>query len=327
MSDLWLIGAGYMGREYAKILKAKAVPFSVIGRGAETAAAFTEETGVAVRTGGVALAIDESGCPPSAILAVNIDCLRDEAIRLLEGGVKRLLIEKPAGLDLAEISAVARSAAKHGADVRVAFNRRFYAPVLRAEEMIRDDGGVTSFCFEFTEWAHRVADHPTPAAVKRNWLLANSVHVIDLAFWLGSQPTEIYAANKGSISWHPRAAVFVGAGQTVNGSLFTYHSNWNSAGRWGLEVCTEHRRLFFRPMEQLAAQTKGSIAIEPVEIDCPLDRTYKPGLYLLTESFLSGKADDRLPTIEAHEANVRTIYNVILPEDSAVVGQSRLMRS
>lgn len=32
---IWLIGAGYMAKEYAKVLKALEIPFTVIGRNEE----------------------------------------------------------------------------------------------------------------------------------------------------------------------------------------------------------------------------------------------------------------------------------------------------
>ena len=67
---------------------------------------------------------------------------------------KNILVEKPAGLNKQKIMEVSELAKEKDAQVYVAYNRRYYASVLKAQEIIAEDGGVTSFNFEFTEWAH-----------------------------------------------------------------------------------------------------------------------------------------------------------------------------
>lgn len=326
MNDLWLIGAGAMAEEYAKVLKAQGQSFSVIGRGEESAARFTAATGVSVRSGGLADALNQTAAPRTAIVPVGIADLADTTSQLIEAGVDRILVEKPGGIDKHAIKAVIEKAKPRGTDIRVAFNRRFFASVLHAEQIIAADGGATSIFFEFTEWANRIAVHPAPKAVKENWLLANSVHVVDLAFWLAGRPTELFSATRGALSWHPQAAVFVGAGSTESGALFSYHSNWASAGRWGLEVCTPQRRLFLRPMEALAVQVLDSVAIDPVMIDDRLDKEFKPGLYKLTEAFLGADTGRRLPSIKEQFENADTIYETISPATFDDAQTSRLQR-
>ena len=44
----------------------------------------------------------------------------------------------------------------------VGFNRRFYSSVLKAKDIIHEDGGVKSFFFEFTEWSHVIAGLKNP---------------------------------------------------------------------------------------------------------------------------------------------------------------------
>ena len=41
------------------------------------------------------------------------------------------------------------------------------------------------------------------------------------------------------------------------------------------------------PLEKLQFQEKGSIALQPVEIDDVLDQEYKPGLYRMVNEFLN----------------------------------------
>ena len=193
MSDhvsLWLVGAGGMAQEYARVLGALKVPFEVIGRDAATADRFTERTGLPVRRDGLEAFLAGGPKPAThAIVATNVETLSDLSRRLIAHGVGRILVEKPAGLDVEEIAGLAEAARARGAHVQVAYNRRFYASVQRARELIAEDVGVTSYHCEFTEWGHEVVASPISAEVKRHWLLANSSHtVIDLAFYLGGEP-------------------------------------------------------------------------------------------------------------------------------------------
>ncbi len=130
---------------------------------------------------------------------------------------------------------------------------------------------------------------------KKKWFVANSTHVVDLAFYLGGTPKSIECFTSGGLNWHPSASVFSGAGTTDTGALFSYHANWAAPGRWGVEVLTAKHRLILRPLEELQVQNLGSIEIEKVELDDKLDKQYKPGLYRETKSFLEGDYSNLKP--------------------------------
>jgi len=312
MSPVWLIGAGRMAIAYAKVLRALGRDVHAIGRSEAGAAAFTAETGAPCRAGGLPTDLAElAGVASAAIVAVNVDQLAETSRRLIDGGVRRLLIEKPAGVDPTEIADLAADAEARGVEAYVAYNRRFYASVDAARQAIEEDGGVTSVAFEFTELSDVIAKSPNPPAVKANWLYANSTHVIDLAFFLGGEPTALAAEIDGALDWHPAAARFAGAGRTDRGALFSYMAEWDGPGRWSVEAATRRRRLILRPMEQLHVQTRGAFSIDPVEIDDALDRTYKPGLYAQTKAFLDAASDPRLLTLGDHLRRVRAIYTPI----------------
>ncbi len=302
MSDnlnVLLIGAGYMGKEYGKVLTALNVPYSVICRSQQSAYNFNEEFGVMPIFGGVENAlvhIDEK--PDVAIVAVNVEFLSSTVIELLNFGIKKVLVEKPAGLNKNEMIEIYETSISMGAEVYVAYNRRFYSSTEKALEIISEDGGVSSFNFEFTEWGFKIEKTSHAPEVKEEWLLANSTHVIDLAFFLGGYPKEFCTFNSGKLDWHSRASKYAGAGITDKGSLFSYQANWDAPGRWAVEILTNEHRLYFRPMEELSIQKKGSVNVENVEIDNQLDLDFKPGLYKQVETILSNRKDERLVTIE-----------------------------
>lgn len=285
-----LIGAGPMAVAYMQVLKAQQRETVVIGRGSASAQQFFDQTGVSVHTGGLAHYLASvAEVPACAIVSVGVEALASTTLALLERGVKRILLEKPGALSRTEIHAIAIKAAASGADVLIAYNRRLFASTLRAQEIIAADGGVRSMHFEFTEWDHVIRDLPKAVGVKEAWLLANSTHVIDLAFYLGGAPAQWQAFVAGGLPWHPSAAVFAGAGSTETGVLFSYGANWDGPGRWAVEIITDHSRLIFKPMEALQIMRKGKVAVEPVDIDDRLDNQFKPGLYHQVARFLAGE--------------------------------------
>lgn len=308
---VWLIGAGYMAIEYAKVLRDQNIDFEVIGRSESSAAKFTQEVGISVKTGGLEYNIQQAvQIPDYAIVAVNFDQLAATTLLLLKKGVKRILVEKPAGLNYDEVSSVAEESIKQQAEVYVAYNRRFYASVIAAKEIIEQDGGVTSFNFEFTEWSHVIRKFDKPKHTKENWFLGNSTHVVDLAFYLGGIPKQISSYQTGSLEWHPSGSIFAGAGITDNGALFSYQANWEAPGRWGVEVLTKQHRLILRPLEELYIQNIGSVAIDKINIDDQLDRKFKPGIYRQIEEFIF-KPQTSILNIANHSNHVKTFLSQI----------------
>ena len=77
----------------------------------------------------------------------------------MDAGIRKMLLEKPAGLTAQEIKSVYEKAKETGTQIFVGYNRRFYSSVLKAQEMVKNGGGVKSFNFEFTEWSGKVKNH------------------------------------------------------------------------------------------------------------------------------------------------------------------------
>lgn len=276
MSSILLVGTGYMGKEYAKVLRAMGLSFFAIGRGLKDW-----------------LKLNKS--PRTAIVAVTEDQLGIVTRQLINAGYKNILVEKPGGFDVEDIKKVAKLAKQKKAKVYVGYNRRFYASAQKALEFIKKEH-VLSFNFDFTERSYVVEKVPQSAKIKREWFLQNSTHVIDMAFFMAGWPQKISALKSGGLKWHPAGAVYAGSGLTDKNALFSYHANWKSAGRWSIEVATSKTKLIFRPLEKLQIQNYGSMAIEEYPLDDKLDIDFKPGLYKQVGSFLGNKKF--LPTIE-----------------------------
>lgn len=311
MANIWIIGAGGIAQEYAKVLNNLGYDYDVIGRGINSATTFQEKTNHPVIIGGLKSFLEKAPVIPThAIIATPISELSSNIIDLLNYGVKNILSEKPGFLYPKECKEVALLSYEKNANVFLAYNRRFYSSVIEAQKIIHEDGGVKSFHFEFTEWGHVIEKLNKPKADLENWFYANSTHVIDLAFFLGGKPLQMKSFTAGELTWH-KPSIFSGAGVTNKGALFTYQANWEAPGRWGIEILTSKHRLYLRPMEQLQIQDKGSIIINPVKIEDSLDQTYKPGFYLETKAFLQGN-NEHLCSIQEQFESLENIYKIIV---------------
>ncbi len=287
-----LVGASQMAVDYYKVLHALNCDVTVIGRSDVSAAVFEESTGCKVIIGGLEKFLSENKSNfDAAIVSVGVEQLAATSIQLIKNGFKNILVEKPAGLNDAEIREFARITKENKATVLIAYNRRFYASVIKAKEIIAQDGGVTSFHFEFTEWAHTIEPLEKKPGIKENWFMVNSSHVIDMAFFIGGKPSEMTCYTTGKLAWHD-PAIFSGAGKTKDDVLFSYMANWNAPGRWSVEMLTKNFRLIFKPLEELLIQNKGSVAINKVEFDDSLDKEFKPGLFIQTKYFLEGNISE-----------------------------------
>jgi len=292
--NVWLIGAGNMALQYVKILKRIKANFVVIGRNQASAEELTKLTGVKVITGGVRKFLETSPPKPSnAIIAIDVTETYSVIELLVDYGVKNILTEKPGFLLRSELVNIQSRLKENLNHVFIGYNRRFYSSVRKLKEFIVNDGGLSSLKFEFTEWSHLIEDSSHPSAVKEKWILANSSHVIDLAFYLAGKPKEMSSFIQNSLIWHHSGAQFFGAGITEKNVGFSYFADWTSSGRWGIEVQTKKNKYILTPLESLFIQPVGSVEKYEVEdIDYTYDINFKPGLFLEVSDFLAGRVDD-----------------------------------
>ena len=307
--SIWLIGAGYMAQEYAKVLDQLVPKYQVIGRGKKSALKFESITGHNVRQGGLTLALKELQLPKVAIVAVGVEELSKVTSKLVKSGIKRILIEKPGGLNKKEILDLNTLVQTYKSNVLIAYNRRFYESTKALKKLLKKDGGATSLIFEFTEWSDVISPLIKAPGVKESWFLANSTHVVDLAFHMCGFPKDFKAWRHGSLSWHPSSARFCGSGITEKDVLFSYHADWSAPGRWGIEINTINNRYILRPLEELQVVEKGSVKIQSVEIDNQIDKQFKPGVYNQIKAFIDGD-DSMFCSVEAQLHHI-DIYNTI----------------
>lgn len=302
---MWLIGTGNMAWHYANVIRYLGTKFTTIGRGEANATKFEQHFGLPVISGGLAMALQQREAPESAIVAVSVDGLFSATKSLIEAGTKRLLVEKPCSISLEELIQLQEISAAYDASIFVAYNRRFYAGTKRAQEVIAEDGGVTSMHLEISERGFQIAALDQPHHVKERWFLANTTHVCDLAFHLAGLPASITTHTKGETSWHPSGYAFAGCGETSSGALFSYNGNWETPGGWGLELRTSQRTMIFKPLERLVVQRRDGASVEEEVVDESSVTDFKPGLLEQVRAFANGNSTN-LCALSAHIAATKT---------------------
>jgi predicted dehydrogenase len=307
----WIIGAGAIAIEYAKILTELGHELTIIGRGEESAQKFFEETGIKAISGGVEnYCASTNQIPDAAIIAVSVDQLFEATVEVIKKGCKKILVEKPGAVSFSQIEQLEKISKENGAKVFIAYNRRFYPSVRKTIKLIEEDGGLKSFHFEFTEWAFKIEPLPIPDPVKKNWFFANSTHVVDLAFYVGGNPIDFCTYTQGGLNWHSPSS-FVGAGFTEKKALFTYKANWDAPGRWGVEFLTSKRKIILQPLEGIKILKLGTVSIEDFDfVMNPIELRYKPGFYEQVIDFFSNSP--KAKTLTEQKNNIQNIYSKII---------------
>lgn len=308
--NVLVIGSGYMANEYCQVLNDLDVDICVIGRSKSNCEKLKVKfPNIHVISGGIEN-YDQLSRYEYAIITSNVEYLFEHTKLVLESGIKNILVEKPGGKNLGEITKLYILNKSIKSNLFIAYNRRFYSSVNKFRELVSLDTKILSFNFEFTEWPHTF-ESQNNEVVKENLLYANSTHLIDLAFFLGGKPSKLMSISTDKIDWHKKA-IFAGLGLTENEAMFSYQANWKGPGRWGIEIITENFRYYFRPLEELWIQKQRTVKLEKVEIDVSIDVKYKPGLFGQVNAFLFDQKDDRLIGINSHFENCENIYEIIL---------------
>ena len=307
-----VVGSGKMGQAYSKVLIDLGIQFTLVGRSTARIEGYKELfPSVKAFAGGVEGYLQDHAAPESVIIAANITLMANIARNFIESGTKNILLEKPGSLSIEVLLELKKLADEKGALVFIGYNRRFYTSVLEAQKIIQEDGGLSSFHFEFTEMIHKIKPEKHGPEALARWVISNSSHVIDTAFFLGGHPKELMAKVSGNdIEWHPAGSIFTGMGETEDGIHFTYHANWGSAGRWNLELNTNKRKLIFSPMEKLRVQYRGEMNIEEIKLDYHLDDNYKPGIFLQTKAFLYENKPNGLLGIDDLIAKMKLYHRI-----------------
>lgn len=290
-----IVGAGAIGLQYADILSAMALPFTLICRSEQTAKKVAENTNhCAVATDVSLILANNAHGFTHAIVATAIADLASVTRSLLLAGVKHILVEKPLTFSVDQAKALVLEAEALAANVYIAFNRRFFPSVQMLKTLLANDSAIVACRFEFTEWIDKIQWQQKDDKLIEHWLAANSSHVIDLVFHLIGYPKSISCIADNPISVADKqlpASRFVGHGISEQNVIFSYLSCWDAPGRWRLEIMTANNRYLLEPLEQLSITARNSVLAQVVALPQSIGDEFKPGFYQQVEAFLHNSAE------------------------------------
>jgi len=178
-------------------------------------------------------------------------------------------VEKPATLNILQANEINLLIKKHKTKNVVGLNRRYYSIFLQAKQFIKKNGNAKAILIEGHE-KYNFLKKIINKKILNNWLVANSVHNLDLfQYFFGKIKTikNISASMKFK-----------------NKKVGTYLSNWDSPGRWSVKIFGSGYTIIFDPLE------KGKIIFsnlkEKIIRPSKQDLKFKPGFYLQMKYFL-----------------------------------------
>jgi predicted dehydrogenase len=291
-SRVFVIGVGKMGLAHLKVLSDLNVASLGAWAPSKKRQLEVEELGILFFSGDLDNAV-KTFSPTHVVIASPVETLFFNTMKIIEYGIKNILVEKPLALDKNEGNTLLNLIKLYGVNLSVAYNRRNYSSIITALKLIEEaDEIVESVYFEFNEsWPFINGPEGKDLKVKNKWIMANSLHVIDTAFISVGLPLysrSSFNRKDNDLNWHPTGSIFFGAGFTEKNIPFSYHANWKSPGSWGVEWMTKSARYIFKPMEKLKVIQKGSFETKEITFENKLDIKYKPGVYNQNKAFLLG---------------------------------------
>jgi len=261
-----LIGTGPMAKEYAIALtQMNITDVTVISKNDKETTDFSNSFDFSVLHGGYQLHLPSLKKADLVIIVTPIPQLLDAAKLAIDSGQKKILIEKPGSLYPEKLISFSKQLTDQ--IVRIGYNRLLYPSFHKLKFLAEQEGGITSCTFNFTEWVHTINFEKYPSEVYSRWGISNSLHVISMAMELIGMPKNISTYNFGKLNWHPSGSIFIGSGISENNIPFSFHADWGSAGRWGVEIMTKDNVYRLIPLEGLFVCKKGSVHWEPISLN------------------------------------------------------------
>ncbi|MGE0456280.1 MAG: Gfo/Idh/MocA family protein [Vicinamibacteria bacterium] len=279
-----LVGAGGMGREHGRAFAA--IPGIVVAGVHSRTRARAEGLAAELQ---VDLVVDDLGelqaRTGADLVVVAVPEL--EANRVAKLCFRQdwaVLLEKPAGYDLADAEDIAAAAQGRAKPVMVGLNRRFYASTLAAKTDLDGRAGRRYIQLQDQQSYAEARHHGHPPQVVERFMYANSIHIIDYAMNFGrgeiSQVTPL-------LPWRGEDTdVCVVKIDFDSGDVALYEGLWRGPGPWACAVSTPGRRWVLQPLEQARFQNAGERRTNEVSADAA-DVQYKAGFLRQAEAVVA----------------------------------------
>lgn len=304
-----IVGAGNMAREHIRAFRD--VPgvmiagiYSRTKTHAETLAA---EYGIGLVCDSVAELYDKTHA--DLVVVTVFELAMNQVSRACFEFPWTVLLEKPAGYNLADAEAIYASARANDRQVFVGLNRRFLSSTRAALSDLAQYAGPRFIHVQDQQNLDVAALIGHPPAVVENWMYANSIHLVDYLMAFGRGRVK---AVRSVFSWSPGVSQVVAAAvEFDSGDAGLYQCLWQGPGPWAVSVTVSEKRWEMRPLEQAGFQRWGERQLNPVAV-AQWERDFKPGFRLQAEQVVAGALgrSSGAPTLEDAIETMRLIHSI-----------------
>lgn len=295
-----IIGGGRIAQQHAlACLRMNVKDITIISKTGDNVTKFCNKYKIKSLMGGFESNLNNLEEKDLTIIVTPISILLETAKSALNHGQKTILIEKPGSIYYKELLTLHEKIKSE--KVRVGYNRLVYPSLHKLFQLVKNDGGISSCRFTFTEILDRIDFQKDIPEIYNRWGISNSLHVISMIRELIGSPKEIFAKRYGKLDWHKTGSIFVGNGISEKNIPFSYHADWEAGGRWGIEVSTKNGLYQLIPLEKLYFCTKNTFDWKEISIDCAFSDV-KPGIAEEIAIMLSENEDKKIDLISLKEA-------------------------
>jgi predicted dehydrogenase len=220
-----------------------------------------------------------------------------------------VMLEKPPGYNLQDAEEIYASAKAKNRKVLVGLNRRFFSSTQAAFKDLAQNHSPRFIHVQDQQSLETAASLGHPPVVVKNWMYANSIHVVDYLRLLGrGRVTSVEPISP----WNPKnPSVVLAKIEFESGDKGFYEGIWQGPGPWAVSVNTPNKRWEMRPLEQAAYQVLGKRQSHSIEIH-PWDKNFKPGFRLQAEQAVAaagGQSSD-CPTLDEAMETMQLIKGI-----------------
>lgn len=244
-----IVGCGLIGHKRAEALRAQDAVVAACDVRRESA-----EDLAAAHPGAIATAeLDEvlAARPDVVVVAATHDELAPIARRALGAGA-HVLVEKPAGLGVADVDGLRAAADRAGRLVKVGFNHRFHPGLTRAAEEVHSGrhGELLHVRGRYGHGGRPGYDREWRAEPARSGggeLVDQGMHLLDLTHWLAG-PLPLHSALLRTQFWDTvvddNAALLLGRRDAPTAPWATLHVSWTEwKNLFSLEIYCRNAKL------------------------------------------------------------------------------------
>lgn len=280
------IGTGYMANEYAKVFKKIKKPriklVGAINKSGLNIDKFLNLYKIRQKF----KTIDEliiNTRPDLLVVAVN-ELSMLTVMKTISKYPCVALIEKPLGINFEENKKILNLRKNENFHAFLGMNRRKYSSVISAQKLLKLDSSRRIITINDQENTLKAIDGGQPQKVVKNWMYANSIHMIDFCkiFGRGRLKKIIKISEKNFLKQNflSRKIIF------SSGDVIYYNCLWNRPGPWSLSISTKKFYIELKPIEKLRYISSHNRIWQELPISKE-DKIFKPGLYLQIKELIN----------------------------------------